>query len=203
MTLRLRTALVATAIAAAATALGAAQPAMAHHSFAMFDFQTEKTLTGTVVQLPVLPAPKLAYELLQVHWVNQVAVAFWTAPIYVVVSKNADSGTGSVATTAVSLAPLTNRPVSVLVKASSLLVAPEPNAAATLAALKLPLPTYLVALHCMTTERAAKVTALAPPDPLAELFTRFSFPSPVPESAAVKCDVTFCPAFSVVALVSA
>lgn len=50
MTLRLRTALVASAIAAAATVLGAAEPAMAHHSFAMFDFQTEKTLTGTVVQ---------------------------------------------------------------------------------------------------------------------------------------------------------
>jgi hypothetical protein len=30
--------------------LAAAAPALAHHSFAMFDFQAEKTITGTVVQ---------------------------------------------------------------------------------------------------------------------------------------------------------
>ena len=30
--------------------LTAAAPALAHHSFAMFDFQSEKVLTGTVVQ---------------------------------------------------------------------------------------------------------------------------------------------------------
>ena len=35
---------------ALALAAGAAAPALAHHSFAMFDFQTEKTLSGTVVQ---------------------------------------------------------------------------------------------------------------------------------------------------------
>ena len=40
--------------------------------------QAEKT--GTAVQLPVLPVPKFAYELLQVHCVNQAAVAFCTAP---------------------------------------------------------------------------------------------------------------------------
>ena len=49
--------------------------------------------------------------------------------------KKADSGTGSVAATPVSLAPLTNRPVSVLVKASLLLLPPEPNAVVTVAAL--------------------------------------------------------------------
>lgn len=30
--------------------LAAAAPALAHHSFAMFDFQSDKVLTGTVVQ---------------------------------------------------------------------------------------------------------------------------------------------------------
>ena len=40
-------------IAAAALALaaaGVAAPALAHHSFAMFDFQASKTVTGTVEQ---------------------------------------------------------------------------------------------------------------------------------------------------------
>src|ERR1700760_778484 len=38
-----------TAVAALALAAGAA-PALAHHSFAMFDFQASKTVTGTVEQ---------------------------------------------------------------------------------------------------------------------------------------------------------
>ena len=41
--------LISAAIALSLTA-GAAAPALAHHSFAMFDFQSEKVLTGTVVQ---------------------------------------------------------------------------------------------------------------------------------------------------------
>lgn len=35
---------------ALALAAGAAAPAMAHHSFAMFDFQASKSVTGTVEQ---------------------------------------------------------------------------------------------------------------------------------------------------------
>ena len=38
------------AFAALALAAGAAAPALAHHSFAMFDFQASKTVTGTVEQ---------------------------------------------------------------------------------------------------------------------------------------------------------
>jgi len=38
------------AVAALALAAGAAAPALAHHSFAMFDFQASKTVTGTVEQ---------------------------------------------------------------------------------------------------------------------------------------------------------
>jgi hypothetical protein len=49
MNTRLRMALIGMT-AAMAAALGAAAPAMAHHSFAMFDFQSDKTITGTVVQ---------------------------------------------------------------------------------------------------------------------------------------------------------
>ena len=39
-----------TAFAALALVAGAAAPALAHHSFAMFDFQASKTVTGTVEQ---------------------------------------------------------------------------------------------------------------------------------------------------------
>ena len=39
-----------TAFAALALAGAAAAPALAHHSFAMFDFQASKTVTGTVEQ---------------------------------------------------------------------------------------------------------------------------------------------------------
>src|SRR5215471_1114980 len=45
MKARLTAAFAALALAAAATA-----PALAHHSFAMFDFQASKTVTGTVEQ---------------------------------------------------------------------------------------------------------------------------------------------------------
>jgi hypothetical protein len=38
------------AFAALALAAGVAAPALAHHSFAMFDFQASKTVTGTVEQ---------------------------------------------------------------------------------------------------------------------------------------------------------
>jgi Family of unknown function (DUF6152) len=41
--------LISAAIALSLTA-GAAAPALAHHSFAMFDFQASKTVTGTVEQ---------------------------------------------------------------------------------------------------------------------------------------------------------
>ena len=41
---------IASACAALALAGGAAAPALAHHSFAMFDFQASKTVTGTVEQ---------------------------------------------------------------------------------------------------------------------------------------------------------
>jgi hypothetical protein len=41
--------LIGAAIALSLTA-GAAAPALAHHSFAMFDFQASKTVTGTVEQ---------------------------------------------------------------------------------------------------------------------------------------------------------
>jgi len=41
--------LIGAAIALSLTA-GAAAPALAHHSFAMFDFQSSKTVTGTVEQ---------------------------------------------------------------------------------------------------------------------------------------------------------
>jgi hypothetical protein len=41
--------LIGAAIALSMTAAGAA-PALAHHSFAMFDFQASKTVTGTVEQ---------------------------------------------------------------------------------------------------------------------------------------------------------
>ena len=41
--------LISAAIALSLTA-GAAVPALAHHSFAMFDFQASKTVTGTVEQ---------------------------------------------------------------------------------------------------------------------------------------------------------
>lgn len=43
----LRTGLLAAAVLGAAAL---AAPALAHHSFAMFDFQSEKTITGQVVQ---------------------------------------------------------------------------------------------------------------------------------------------------------
>ena len=39
-----------TALAALALVAGAAAPALAHHSFAMFDFQASKSVTGTVEQ---------------------------------------------------------------------------------------------------------------------------------------------------------
>ena len=39
-----------TAFAALALVAGAAAPALAHHSFAMFDFQASKSVTGTVEQ---------------------------------------------------------------------------------------------------------------------------------------------------------
>jgi len=39
-----------TAFAALALASAGAAPALAHHSFAMFDFQASKTVTGTVEQ---------------------------------------------------------------------------------------------------------------------------------------------------------
>jgi hypothetical protein len=42
--------LIVSACAALALAGGAAAPALAHHSFAMFDFQASKTVTGTVEQ---------------------------------------------------------------------------------------------------------------------------------------------------------
>ena len=47
--MKLRSISACAGLALAAAGLAAA-PAMAHHSFAMFDFQSDKTITGTVVQ---------------------------------------------------------------------------------------------------------------------------------------------------------
>ena len=71
----------------------------------------------------MLPVPKFAYELLQVQLVVPgVGRVLHRADVGRGVEERRQRAVGSVAATAVSLAPLTNRPVSVLVKASLLLL---------------------------------------------------------------------------------